>query len=1026
MRRRTPFFGPRRLRLRTLRLRDAVFLLLPVVLLMGWTVVGSVQRYRDTRLFDDWYARRARIADFVDQRLRALLHVPEAMAIALRLDPERDDPRLLRLQVPRGEWGEWQGEPLAFSQLWVDADIVRPNGWQGVEIRKRGDTSIHWVTEKKSFTLKTDRDRLFKGYRELAWSAKLVVDQYVTHRLASEYGVLMPWTTVSPVFVNDRFQGLYRLTELVDESFLRRRDRMPGNIFRGDTSERGEVFRGVPRGLFENPYIWDRVARNDRPSAPGQSQLFALVRDTSANTWADHERLMARFDRDELSRMFAYLLVTGDPYHTDNLHNHFWYEDPANGRLHPIAWDIRLFRLTRSAPQPLNALFKQMLRDPTVLDGAMRVIAAKLQQGRLLGDSEALLDELEAAYPDALRYDRLRDHEIPAVGDSAWTRFALRSNAGWLEERTHEAKLGFHAAPRAGGGALLDAVASGWAAVELVALRLPAGAPGPLRLLADRNGDGRPGPGDQEVPARWDPQVRRLTLVRPERLLPGIDDDAWELRPGPLHYRFFLLGEGAPAEVEPELRNALTGEPVAPDALAEGAPVPAADAWHPWRAPREASRHLRLAGDTTLRETLRIGPADSLEIAPGTTIHLAPDVSILSYGRVVAQGTAERPIALLPVDPQRPWGAFVLQGPGADGSELRHVEFRGGGGAELEGVEYKGMVSVHYASRVRVDHGRFSHNLRSDDAFNGVHAQVTIRDSWFHDTNADALDFDQSDALVADSRFERAGNDALDLMTTRIRILRNQITDSADKGISVGEDSPAWIQGNTIQDCLTGIEVKDLSEPWIVDNRLEGNRVALRQKAKNWRYGGGGWAKLVGNRWIDNGQDEESDARSRISRLDTPGAALPAWLGRTPRVDWRFRDDFESPADGWTAPEGGARLAKRDGTLVVALGDETAAVVHETGWKIPAKTGPWVAVVEVGSEGLREASLRLEGAGEPVVAPLPVDAGPGEFRLVPVALPAGDVARLRLEATPAGAGPARLRIRSVQVYGPDAAGALGG
>ena len=51
--------------------------------------------------------------------------------------------------------------------------------------------------------------------------------------------------------------GYFIAKQVIDESLLRRHERLPGNIYRGDTAERGERFKGVERALFLNPSIWE-------------------------------------------------------------------------------------------------------------------------------------------------------------------------------------------------------------------------------------------------------------------------------------------------------------------------------------------------------------------------------------------------------------------------------------------------------------------------------------------------------------------------------------------------------------------------------------------------------------------------------------------------------------------------------------------------------------------------------------------------------------------------------------------------
>lgn len=1032
---RVPFFGARRLRWRDLRLRDALMLSAIPWLILIYVLGGSLLAYLESRQADDWFSRGVHLDELFHRRAGALLRVPSAMAVRLRLDPASPDPAVLRLRVDRGTWADWQADPLALWGEWIDAELVRGNTFHAAKLRKRGDTSVHWLREKRSFTLRTRKNDLYRGYRELAFSAKTPVAQWVTQRLAGEFGLISGTTALAPVYVNDRFAGLYRLIEPPDESLLRREGWLPGNIFRGDTAERGEVYKGVARDLFVNPYIWDRTASNDRPSAPAESALFRFIAAVNGTTFADHQALMAQVDRDEIGRMFAYLELTGDLYHMSPVHNQLWYEDPSSALLHPIVWDIRPLSLENPPDDPLNAAFQALLRDPFVLDRATGELVGRMAAGDVLETSRTALERAMVRFADPLAYEELRRGLIPPIrGDEVLE--TLAGNAAVLERRLADAGVAFHGAlPDADGALVLDFDARGHAAAELRALELRGAGEAAPRLRADRNRNGRLDPTDPELATRWTPGGAggTLRLVEPLRLLPGVSADEKRIRPGPIHYRLFLEAPGTRA-VRPELVHGWTGAVVEPVAWEAGEVILPGASWHPWRYPEPSGREIRLAGERQLSETLVVETDETLVIEPGTTLRLDPDVSILARGRVVARGEPDRPISLVPAAARRPWGSFALQGRGSDGSVIEHVRFAGGGGAVLQGVEYKGMVSVHRARDVHFRACEFADNLRSDDALNAVSADVSIRDSRFLRTNADAIDFDLSSGEICGSTFEQSGNDAIDLMTSSVRIAGNQIAGSGDKGVSIGEASSPLLFGNRIESCRIGVEIKDRSEPFLVRNRVVGNRVGVLEQRKNWRYGAGGWGKLIDNTFRDNGEDVHVGPRSRLTRASANGAGeLPDWLraqwgiARGPEGEWlvartgmaplaaaTFRDDLESRADGWLPSGGVARLEKRDQSLVMGLRREGGAIERRVDWNLSAP-GSYVAVFELSAAGLREAQLSLSSDAGERSFPIDLSGPPDGARFVEIDLEPARYHAVRLAAVPES-NTARLELHALGVW----------
>ncbi len=980
---RARFFGARRLRWRSFRLWDAFVLSLPLWLVLTFLVGTPVARYLDARSFQDWWTRTESLGRLADARIATLAHLPEALALRLRLDAESPDPRWLRLHVDRDVWNTWQDAPLALSGEWVEASVVRGRELHPVKLRKRGDTGVHWLTPKKSFTLKTPRKRLYKGRRRLVYSVKTPVEQVAVNGLAGHYGLLAPETFLAPVFVNDRFYGLFRATEVIDESLLRRLRRMPGDVFRGDTAERGESFRGVQRNLWRNPAVWDRVAKNERPTRPAASGLERLLTAVAAGTPAELDRAWQILDREEIARLLAFLLVAGDPYHMTNLHNQFWYEDPSSGRVHPIVWDIRLLSLDAEPQHPLNTGFTSLLRDPRLLDAVMDEIARRRSDGTLLDGVAARLERAEERFAGPLAYEALRSGTVPDLAPPAEVRARLEANAATLAAWVDDARV----AVGAGDDGLLDVRVSGRAAVSFAALE---GADARTKLRADRNRNGRLDDADPLVSL-------------PLRLLPAADTTAWRIEAAPADYRFFVEGPGRPV-----FQNALTGSPISASLLPPATPA-ATVGFHAWAFPEPEPRALRLAGEQEIHETIRIEAGGSLTIAPGTVLRLAPDVSIFSRGRVLAEGTAEAPIRIEALDPARPWGAVALLGPAASGSRFAHVTFARGGGAELDAVEFKGMVDVHWARDVRFSACAFEDNLRSDDAFNAVHAEVDIEGSHFRRTNADAVDYDYSTGVIARNRFEAAGNDAIDLMTSDPRIVGNHITGSGDKGISIGEASEPWIEDNAIRGCVTGLEVKDRSRPWLVGNQVQGNRVGLNQKVKNWRYGGGGQAKWIGPALAGNELDYEADEASTRTREELP--APPPWIAGAPGAELRFDDDFHEAWDGWALRGDRARLAKRDGDLVLQPRRGPAEV--RRAWS--EARGGATLVVEYATRGIAQAGLRWRGPAGAGELELPPTAERGERRLAAVRLPDEGLSELvlRAEGEEQRTGPAELRIHGL-------------
>ncbi len=1031
--------------LRTVRLRDVVILSGPALMIMVLMLFGALADYVRTRQFDDWWSERANLTQFAANRVLSAAAIVRAGRLEREMRPESSDPGIIRLMVDGDGWEEVTGEGLAGWEQWTDATLMRDGNPQPVRLRKRGDTSIHWATPKKSMTLRTSRGTLFRGYRQLALSVKDVVPQFLAGRLASEFDLLAPDTEITAVFFNDRFYGVFRFVEPIDESFLRRHGRMPGNLYEGEVAERGEAFKGLPRGLFHYPYTWERAAESNRPGANGDRALASFLSELHGGGFETHLRLMEQIDREEVARLLAYLLVVGDPYHMDNLHNQFWYADPSDGLLHPVPWDVRLLALA-DPPTWVNHFFQMALRDPFLVDRTLALIAERLERGDLLARSRLVLEEAQERFRSYLEYDQLRAGVIPDVGSAQSALEVLDGNLELLGEWTADSRFAFGLGRLGTKTLILDLESLGYAGADLVALDLGGAAvdEGDWSLFADRNRNGVLDASDPRLPGQLSATVggSRLLLATPLPLFPAWDTRGPGIEPGRLHYRLFLsrATEGpVPSDVTPVLRNRMTGEAATLEPWTPGELIMPTRSWSPWQFPVTDGRTVRLAGSVRLGTTIRLGATDTLSVEPGATLVLEPGVSIIARGPVFVTGTSDAPIRFLPAYERQPWGAFAIQGPGGDGSILEHVRFRGGGGATVDGIDYLGMVNVHRARGVVIRHAEFIDNLRSDDSFHALHADVTLHDCRFERANGDAIDFDYSTGAIARCSFAASANDAIDLMSSTPVISDNTIVGSGDKGISIGEASDPLVFNNAITDSNLGIEVKDLSEPVLLHNTITGNRVGLNQIAKNWRYGGGGWAKLAGSLLVGNEVDTLRDSRSRLTlvgtRIDgdpvdgdadwllgryglqsaTTGAGrVEEWTPVPPAAvvyEERFVDDFSPIPDRWSGSKTVARLAKFDEAIVMFLEKYRGELNGAVELELSDPAYRYVAVLELAGRDVQGTTVSVVGPDHTVERPFEPFADLRSFRYLTLELPPGRYETVRLSAEPLP-GPGRVDPRT--------------
>ncbi len=1019
---------------RRLRWIDVLLLSVVPVAVAGYLIAQSIAAFATAQSFDDYWSRSRDLPGEVSARLSVMANTPRLVRQDRALEAREDDPNILSLIVPDAEWRALSRDPQAGFETWIEASVAHEGRLDPVRLRKRGDNSIHWITPKMSFTLRTPRESLLRGVRSMGFSVKDVIPQFVASRVSEAFGLFGARQEIVPVFVNRRFYGLHRMIEAPDESMLRRVRRMPGNIYRGDAAERGEYFKSLPRSLFQNPYIWDRVAVSDRPSGPPSTRMFDLLEALHDETIESHRRLMAIVDTTHLASLMAAMLVVGDPYHMDDVHNQLWYQDPSNNRLYLLPWDLRLLDLARPSIG-VNEFWQQALRDPFLVDATLQRVRLALDAG-LVAKVDSLLAVVSARYGPFIRFEELRGDLVPPIGSVDSVRVQLTRNLTVLEQWMQDAQIAYATGPASPGLRIMDFESRGMTGVDLMAIRVAGGAPG-LAVVLDTDRNGNLDPTDVRVTGRWQHEGTQweFTPKSPVALLPGWSTPQRGIAAGRVHYRIFLVGKSRGAPI-PVLQNRVTGEPVPPLSWDAGTPIGQGASWSPWAFPPESPEPRTWSGTIRLTETLRLGWGDTLRITPGTTIQVGPDISIVSEAPILAGGTPDHPIRITRLDPGRPWGAVALQGPGASGSRFRHLIVDGGGGALVDGIEYSGSVNVHLAQDVIFEDSRFSANARSDDMIHVLMGEVVIRRCEIVRANSDAIDYDYALGAIVDSRIRESGGDAIDLMGSNPVIVGNQILGSGDKGISIGEASEPTVLANTIAEGYRGIEVKDRSTPLILWNRLDNNQSGLALRQKNWRYGGGGWPRVFGLQ-IDGPESFTIDSVSGVTlpapvdsltlntgvassgiRRDTVDRALaltagvaltrdggsPQWQMVNPvppRVEETFTDDFV-PMDPWRMVNG-ERLMRRDGLLDLVVGRE-GSIAREIKWDLAVDH---LLLLDLGGRDLKQIVVSIMSDSGSVI--LPLKPGRAQFSQAVIRVPPGRYREVRITAVPVA------RIERVQL-----------
>ncbi len=672
---------------------------------------------------------------------------PEAMASALvHGDPALDhDPG---------------GDKPYFECFYIDESGRSQRG----EVCLRGLNDWHHRLRKPSLRVKLKKSEVELGRRYVELSRPedpLALSNLLAEEIAREFGVMAQVEDHVAFYLNNRFCGVYLRGHRVGDSLALANKRIPGTFFKGDLPGGFELWEGLS--------LW-AVEGQDSPVAREAMTRLLELRSLPAS-WQRLDQVAQVLEADAMARWAALNIVTGTA-HTDNCHNQVFFYNPARGKLEPVVWDPNSFGVDLPPeapvdvyPSPVEEIFAS---DPLWVHQRNLYIADLL--GSLCSEAslKGRIDKLLAASLPWLEADPdlgrlVRTEEFFRLKPYAVTDLPLASRelSDWIARRhrlltDYLAEARFSLQPGPGEGSTVKVFGR-------IAIRAR-GPGGEDRLLY-------PGLARRRVRPSEDAPVN-LTIFPAATL-------EYEL-PWPPGSITFV--------------NAVTGTPIQPETEPAGPPVELVSL-RPRSESSPRPETVRLGpGRVTLQESLILGSEATLEIAAGTEILLAPGVSILSKGRVLALGSSEAPIRLRALKADQPWGALGLQGEATAGSRLEHTRVEGGSTARRDYLVFKAMLSVHGCPDLRLSDCHVKASRSGQDAGSLVESQVRIERSSWSDGN-DGLDTDACVGTVQDCLFESNSDDGLESSGSNLMVERCRFITYGSSGLVAGAGSRLRVEG---------------------------------------------------------------------------------------------------------------------------------------------------------------------------------------------------------------------------------------
>ncbi len=801
------------------------------------------------------------------------------------------------LSIPSSSMTELESDPPASLRQYAPASFTFDGDTHRVKVKVRGDTRHHWAGRNKSWRVRFRKADMFGGRRRLNLivpKGRSKLEGYLTDWMGRQMGLLAPRGEFIHLRINGQYAGVRYAVEQTDEFFLFDKQRTFGEVYDSDGSRyrAGLDGRGSDFSFFV-PEYWTKMIAFTEESGGDMAPLERLC----SLVMADSEKnrpgrsLSTRLNIDQYLKFYAYMVVCGSTHH-DRLHNVRLHLDPTNGLFEPVAWDIYGyggdqvyddFETDVPIDLPLNKLHEMILSDSVLLNRRNRMILEAIDG---VASSRAQLAEvdriIELIGPDMLcDWSKVNSFRGLAgqrpLTNSEWRRNVARLR-GWISARhdfirDYISSTQVAVIPEAGG---LTVLVSGANAVDLSELRI-SGAAGsavyidsdvdglvgasdiPLgRVGASGSGDGVVRPGRRFFPARRRKKNDRLG-VKTYNL-------GYELaRDVSARYRL-LFAPPADVRITAVLASdSVTGKQLE---LTPRASMPTvADGW---REPTAAvdpgpKTVIRWSKSREVLGVFELGPRQELVIDSGTEIKLHPGASMLLRGRVLAEGTAERPIRFVRQNPAKPWGSVAVEGDGSKGSVFRHCIFRGGKQTRIGAARFLGAVAA-YNTKVEFDHCDWI-ECEGEDSLNTKHSEFKLTDCRFLRNAGDGFDCDLSTGTVLGCLFYFNHDDGLDCGTASPRIVDSLFIGQLDKGLSVGEQSSP-----RVENCLFwgndgfGAAVKDRSRPDFIGCSFVRNGKGVSHYRKKEEFGGS-FGRFKACLFAGNDVDMDADVLSRFDAV---------------------------------------------------------------------------------------------------------------------------------------------------------------
>ncbi len=736
---------------------------------------------------------------------------------------------------------------------WQSAYYNYPDSnFRKIQIRYRGDNPNGWAREKKSFRIKTRKKSLLNNERVINYhlpQEENIIGTYISYYIGKQINIPTPDVELIEARINGVPSGVFLKNSQIDEIFLRRNNKMPVNIYKG---EQYHTEKALERSndLFNNPSLWSKIAVFNQRSEDDYSDLARFINLIRLAQVSDKHFKELKYvaDINEWAKFSAFQTIN-QSWHNSLDHNMRLISDLWSGKVTPIVHDTgSLFTIEKNnslifdySPHSLYEVYNQSSEFLSLKYNYLYDILTSDVLLNTADHSTELIDKLKNSWERETNRTQFgmtngiitRKTDISTM-ENIWMQIpeGIKSrNQIMLKKLSEVPNISWFQNKNK-----ISLVTKSLMSVSDVSIKSNKNDYSELSVYFDRDNNNKISDDDILIPTKFEKNKIILFaefFTNRNSIKSKFED--WptiELRDTQFNLIF-----SKPIEINHvEAKNSLTNKIfVVPNKKLNG------------QSPLKLNIPIvksqledeEWSGTKEIKGNFIIN--NPVVVAPGTIILMNKDSNIIFRNKLTINGTQENPVEIKPLDNKKIWGTFALQGKETIGSTLSHVKISGGSGHETANHKYSGMLSIHDTSDIILNNITLEKNKIYDDTVHFVYADnIKINKCYIKDSFADAIDIDISKISIDGCKITNSGNDGIDSMTSLVKIENSDIRGSGDKGISIGENSDVLIVKTNLENNYIGLQTKDSSTSLLVDSHLNNNLIQSDAYQKNWQYGGGG------------------------------------------------------------------------------------------------------------------------------------------------------------------------------------------